>query len=178
VRTFCLIWDEKAGDGLFWDRDAAGAVLANLPAVKRMIAVLVRLSNVRAIEFENPDEEENTDKPPTRHSLGGSDMLGLSFIFIAELGTPLESLRIQFNLVVVDHVHLEQISKAKFKVAVSTLKELWVRVASGHKDCDWAWSLATEACQVQKLCWFVRSLQVFYPAFIGSRHIQDLGFRS
>jgi hypothetical protein len=178
VRTFCLIWDEKAGDGLFWDCDAAWAVLTNSPAVMRMIDVLGRLSNVRAIEVENPDEEESTDKPPTRHSLGGSDMLGLGFIFMAELGTPLESLRIQFNLVVVDHVHLEQISKAKFKVAVSILKELWVRVASGHKDCDWAWSLATQAWQVQKLYWCVRSLQVFYPGLIGSRHIQDLGFRS
>jgi hypothetical protein len=105
-------------------------------------------------------------------------MLGLGFILIAELGTPIESLRIQFNLVVVEQVHLEQISKAKFKAAVSTLKELWMRVASSYQDCDWAWSLAKEACQVQKLYWCVRSLQVFHPGLIGSSHIQDLGFRS
>lgn len=183
IRVFRLDWDEEAGHGLIWDRDASKSVLPDLPVVKQVRDVILRFANCRSIYIGAPYEYDYMFSPRI-DAIGCSDLLGLGFILIAETSLPLETFHINFgsdagkDRVKTSQIHLEQIMRPAFKKALSNLKELSLRLYIDNGKSDWAWNLVSQAVHLQKLDWTVSLFEPFYFEPISLSYIQELTFQS
>jgi hypothetical protein len=178
VRMLHLGWDEEAGHGLVWDRDASSAILPTLPVLQTLRNIVLRFANCRSI-YLTALYESDLLEPVRLDAIGYSDILGITFLLIAGTSLPLRKFQIAFAKdsqvrVTTSQLHLEQVEKPAFKKAFSSLQELSLRIWVEDGPYNWIENLVSNTVRLQKLEWDVRIPEP--PCFQATRfsHIQEL----
>lgn len=161
VKILHLGWDEEAGHGLVWDRDISNAILPSLPVLQTIRNIILRFTNCRSITLNAPYEYDYMESPRL-DAIGYSDMLGISFLIIAETSLLLQKFQIDFGSeggkcrVKTSQIHLEQVMKPAFKKAFSSLQELSLKLSVEDGTYDWIENLVSDTVHLQKLECIVR----------------------
>jgi hypothetical protein len=182
VKILHLGWDEEAGHGLFWDRDASNAILSRLPVLQTVCNSILRFANCRSISLSAPYEYDYMVSPRL-DAIGYSDMLGISFLLITKTSLLLQRFYVDFGTegakcrVITSQIHLEQVKKPAFKRAFSKLQDLSLRFSVEDGPYDWIENLVSDAVYLQKLEWKVQSPRSFYLQSTSLSHLRELSLQ-
>jgi hypothetical protein len=194
VRMLHLGWDEEAGHGVVWDRDASSAILPTLPVLQTIRNIVLRFVNCRSI-YLTALYESDLMEPARLDAIGYSDMLGISFLLIAATSLPLRKFQVAYAKdsrirVITSRLHLEQVEKPAFKKAFSSLQELSLRIWVEDGPYNWIENLVSNTVRLQKLEWDVgvpepscfqatrfsriQELSLHYPLMFGENLVECL----